>query len=159
MATLEWSVFCQQAQRSTDERCKELKWTEITNHRAWVQYCNPRAFQRIYWRGACFSGQTVFQPRGWVQREHLAFLFTKISHFECLEGFCLIRQGKHEHCCGQRSATHTETHTAQLKYQQNQSISAPLIEQCYTTQTKQSQQRQLYCNDVKSRELETREAA
>lgn len=53
----------------------------------------------------------------------------------------------------------SETHTAQLKYQQNQSISAPLIEQCYTTQTKLSQQRQLYCNDVKSRELEKQEAA
>lgn len=46
-----------------------------------------------------------------------------------------------------------ETHTPQLKYQQNQSISASLIEQCYTTQTEQqSQQCQLYCNDVKSRE-------
>lgn len=53
-----------------------------------------------------------------------------------------------------------ETRTAQLKYQQNQSISASLIEQCYTTQTKQqSQKLQLYCNDVKSRELEKREAA
>lgn len=53
-----------------------------------------------------------------------------------------------------------ETHTPQLKYQQNQSISASLIEQCYTTQTKQqSQTRQLYCNDAKSRELEKQEAA